>query len=180
MKGLPFLWVVWVRLYTVWFFAESWPCSIVYCILISLLPNHHTNYLLSTTFSSVNSLTITLNAGTYPTLRDQVHLTGTLALDTSSVYLQVAKGFLSDTSSPSNYMSRVAAVNSTAPRTLYVDKTKPTLQSWSMDMVSACVCVAATGAVVLCSYCASEMTHDMSDSPALLQAILSSQPITHH
>ena len=126
-----------------------------------------------------SSLTVTFNAGVYPTLRDQIHLTGGLALNAASVFLEIAKGFVSDTSNPPNYLNLIAAVNATAARTISYDKTTPNLLSWNIDSNTGTITVTFNEAVTHSTNFASYylLLQDSSDSTSAQHYLLNSTTI---
>jgi hypothetical protein len=89
---------------------------------------------LSTTANGVTAVEIDFGDGDYPTLRDQIHLSGDIGAAVASTYLRIDKGFVADTNEPMNYMSAIPLVNATQPATLTQDTTKPVLTSWTIDL----------------------------------------------
>ena len=77
-----------------------------------------------------STITISLNGGTYPTIRDLIN-SGTSGIGDTiySTVVVIAKGFVGDTSIPPNYLVAV----SRQADSLSNDAVKPTLQSWDID-----------------------------------------------
>lgn len=90
--------------------------------------------ILTTTSDGVTTIAVDLNGGDFPTLRDQIHLTGDIGAAISSTYLQISKGFVTDTNDPANYLEVVALVNATQPSAIVQDETLPVLESWLIDI----------------------------------------------
>ena len=102
---------------------------------------------LVTTADGVTSIEINLSEGDFPTLLDKIHLSGDIGAAVASTYLQVAKGFLTDTNEPPNYIPSVALVNATQPDFITQDDSLPILESWTIDMDAMVMTVTYSEAV---------------------------------
>jgi hypothetical protein len=100
-----------------------------------------------TTANGVTSIEISLSEGDFPTLLDKIHLSGDIGAAVTSTYLQIDKGFLTDTNEPPNYIPAVALVNSTQPDFITQDDSLPILESWTMDMDAMVMTVTYSEAV---------------------------------
>lgn len=85
---------------------------------------------LTSTAVPSSTIVISLNGGSYPTLRDNLNVQTEIATSAAKTYLAVGKSFVGDTSKSPNYMTpTVRMVDS-----LVLDTIKPQLKSWSIDL----------------------------------------------
>ena len=131
---------------------------------------------LLTTAASVTSIELDLTQGSYPTLRDQIHLTGDVGKGTSSTYLVVSSGLVGDTNEPRNYIAAVEPSNAIAASSVSQDGTLPVLQSWTMNMDTMTITVTFDEAVDASSNLASYylLLEDPGDSSSAQRYLTSS------
>lgn len=131
---------------------------------------------LVTTTDGVTGIEIDLSQGEFPTLRDQIHLSGDIGADVTSTYLQISKGFLTDTNEPQNYMPEVLLINATQPATLTIDDVLPFLEYWTFDMDAMVMNVTYSEAVDVSANIASYylLLQDTSDTTSAQRYLTSS------
>jgi len=77
-------------------------------------------------------ITISLNRGGYPTIRDQLNLGSQIGTSVQNTYIVIGKNFIGDTIIPPNFMAPVVQQATKVVQ----DIIKPTLSSWSIDFTS--------------------------------------------
>lgn len=89
-------------------------------------------------------ITISLNEGNYPTLRDTLNVATDLAGSSANTFLSITKGFIGDTAVPPNYLEPVIR----QADSLIVDKIQPKLKEWSLDLNTRVLRVTYSEAVI--------------------------------
>ena len=137
------------------------------------------NAVLQTGNDVQTSVTITIGSGVYPTLRDQMHLSGSIGVSTSKTLLLIDKGFVSDTTTPPQYMKPVPAINATSVQQLVPDSTPPRVVSWAIDMGARLLTVSFDEAVQHSTNDASFylLLRDPTEPLAAQRYLLSSQTV---
>lgn len=79
-------------------------------------------------------ISVSLNGGEYPTVRDQIHLLNSRLGTAATTYLYFSSSFCYDTATPPNFVTSIQQAKAKAVRTLVVDKISPTLVSYSIDL----------------------------------------------
>jgi hypothetical protein len=125
------------------------------------------------------SIKLTLNDGSYPTLRDQIHETMNMGTSFATTRLQIDKGFISDTSKPAQFMVPVSDLNSTQATIIISDTTPPSVVSWGIDMSHRYINVTFDEAVRHKSNFASYylLLRDHSDSTSAQRYLLTSSTV---
>ncbi len=131
---------------------------------------------LVTTATGVTSIELDLTQGSYPTLRDEIHLTGDVGSGTSYTYLVLSSGFAGDTNEPRNYLAAIEASSGLVASSVSQDGTLPVLQSWTMDMDAFAITVTFDEAVDATSNLASYylLLEDSTDSASAQRYLTSS------
>ena len=81
-------------------------------------------------------IVIRISEGSYPTIRDLIHESGTVGVSTGQTKLVIEKGFVADTTEPPQYMVFVDAASATSASGIVRDSTPPRVVSWTIDMNS--------------------------------------------
>jgi len=77
---------------------------------------------------------LNIKKGSYPTLRDRIHESGSIGVSTGQTLLVIEKGFVADTTVPPQYMVFVPAISASPAAGIVPDATPPRVVSWSIDM----------------------------------------------
>lgn len=92
------------------------------------------------TYASNNEITQTfvsfIGNGSYPTVRDKIHLSGKIGSSISTTFLTASFGFVTDTLVPSNFMDQIQYTNAIEALFVTQDTILPSLQGFDLNMNS--------------------------------------------
>ena len=81
-------------------------------------------------------VSVSLNEGGYPTLRDMIHLSSGLCRSTLTTYIYFSPSFAYDTALPPNFIVGISSEGAKRVRTLVADKIVPTLLMYRIDLLN--------------------------------------------